>query len=578
MWLPDRGTAEYASWRIARILSLRHEHIRVGWRPGPEGVDYDPMTIRGRGTAGDFEILINRTGTIRVHVTASGTDEDGDDPVRETLMLGWDDIIRREMESGPLETGFKQAVLSIERAAGLVGPPWDELPPLSGDGATHTAASVFATTVLAVLTSVHTALERPVSTWAISVPIDREEDEDWYETRWLAERFPGLLDDVRSRSAGPADERQVWILSVRREGFDDLVIDPSGPRAWVEGLDHPLDLLTLGARDDAPGADPVRTAMRLLGPRSELVGVPPGTKLTYGVVESHDGSEDSFATLGGRIERSDATRDGSAEGSGPWSVVVRPLLGPAREFRSSRAPRAGREPGSVLFSRDDVDMLHRPVRPSDSGWVSKYDIGLDDHDLHKLLDVIGKLSEDIDTTDPDCWAELARQRAAVEQLVALSLPGRETVFSLHYLLLDENRVVNPLFRAERGWDSDLPPSDLRWEEAAFHLACAQGNLRSMDEFDASEDPFALLGAADHHTIHPTMSRAFLDVFDRGHRVPVELARLAEGAADDPVDGALFPVVTSSSMSLMFRGTSRRIELFEALGEALRTHEKEPSAR
>lgn len=587
MWLPDRGVAAHASWRIARLLSIRHPHIRVGWRPGPDGVEYDPMTIRGRGAQGAFEVLINRTGTIRVHVTElvvnAGREDDEDDEyveeTTETLVLGWDDIIHREMTDAPGLPGFERTVLAIERAAGLVGPPWEEMHDLSEAAETTPSPSLFATTVLGVISSVHAALDRPAMTETVEV-MSIEREAQW-GTHWRFERNPSILDDARSRSSDDEDDQQVWVVRVFREGSDDLVIDPTGPRAWVEGLDRPVDLIALGAREDGAGPDSVRAAMRLLGPTSELAaftvpaagpgaaGVPAGTELTYGVLETSDASEDRVATLGGRVEHDAATGDGAGEGSGRWRIVVRPLVGPERSLVTDHAPRVGREPGVVRFSVDGRPMRHRPLEPWDARWISRYDVGLDVHDLRKLLDIIEGLRDAVDPTGPGCWEELAQQREAVEELVALALPDKGTVFGLHYLLLDGRRVVNPLFRGGGEWDDGLPPADTRWEEAAFHLAVAEGTLRSIDEFDASEDPFALLGAADYLPIHPTMASAFLQIFDRGHRVPVELARLAEGHADDTVDGERFPVPGADGVPIVIRGLTRRIMLLTELGEALR---------
>ena len=541
MWLPDHGTAESASWRIARRLHLRHEGIEVGWRPGPEGVDYDPMTIRGRGASGDFEILMNRMGTIRVIVTVPADDEDEDDEVSETLHLEWDEALRREPGSWWDQRPFEETLARLERAAGL-RPTTDDRP-----GASYPSLDpdAYAMSVITVLSSVHTALERPVTTSTVTA--FSVADEQRHGTHALFVRFSGMLDDVRSRFHGPDDERQLWIVHVQAPDVDDLVIDPTGPRAWVTGLDRPLDLLALGGRPDRRSADPALAALRLLGPTADLapftvapftvapapVDTPaPGTELEHGVIEAPLRPWGRLPALAASIDRFAGRVSEDEEGSGRWLVRVVPLVGPERVFRSHRSPQPGPEPGTVRFFLDDEPMLHRPLRSDDAGWIARYDIGLGRDDLHQLFDVIAELRADLDASDPDAWSELAEQRDAAEELVALVAEGGRSVHSLHYLLLDGTRVVTPLFRDGGAWDDGLPPQDPRWHAEALRVARAHGEVVDEDEFDASDDPFALLSASEYLPVHPTLARAILGHFDRGALIPVDVARLAAGDADE----------------------------------------------
>ncbi len=532
MWIPDRGTAESASWRIARRLRLRHDGIRVGWRPGPDGVDYDPMMIQGRSPSGDFEILINRTGSIRVIVEVS------EDEVDETLTLAWDEVLRRSPGEGWLERPFEEVLTRIERAAGLRSPERDR--PAASDPSLDPEA--YALSVLGVLTSVHSALERPVrSSTVTALTIERER---MYGTHALFERFPGLLADVRSRFRSPDDERQVWKVSVLPGDFPPVVIDPTGPRAWVDGLDRPVDLLALGGRPDALSADPARAALRLLGPVSELepftvaADAPAATTvLGYGIVEAPLRPWSPLPVLSASIERGSGQRDEAAdrteEGSGPWVVRIRPLLGPDLVLRSHRGPESGPEVGGVRFFLDDEPMLHRGLVDSDASWVGKYDIGLGDSELTELFEFVADLRDDLDEDDDDRWATLATQRDELEDLSAMVAPGGHFVYGLRYTLANEDRMAPPLFRDGDVWDDAFPPQDDRWHEEALRVARERDPLVDEDLFEAADEAFEFIDDSEHVSIHPTMARMFLDHFGRGLRIPVELARLAAGPATAP---------------------------------------------
>ena len=592
MWVPDHGVAESLSWRIALMLCRRHDHLRIGWMDGPGGVDYDPMSIEGRGERGRFQILINRVGTIQVHT------EDQDD---DGLVLGWDEVVRRADPTGPPLLTVADLVTRIERAAGLrySAPPSDP-DELEARGP-WPSPDAYTAAMLGVLTSTHVAMERPLRTSTVTV-LSRA-DEEQFGTHWLFERIPGLVDDVRARFDGPDDERQVWVVHLESSRHADLVVDPSGPRAWVAGLDRPVDLLALGGRPDLPEADPAIAALRLLGPVADLErftvaperpapwqlgdaadgdgpppplpdaspqGPGPGTELGPGIIEAAADGTGAYAILGGRIEVATGSADGIEEGAGNHIVRVRPVDGPDRILRGNRPPKPGPHDGTILFFVSDAPMLHRPLTDRDAPLVSRYDVGLDLEDLGLLVAAVEDLRPAAPHTDVERWRAFEEQREELEEFAALVAADGDVVYGLHYMLLDERRVTNPLFRDGAAWDSSLPPDDPRWVAEGRRvlregLATSQHTDPNDPDDDPARDPFMLLEVSDYLPIHPTMANAFMQLFDRGGRVPASLARLAEGHADDPMR----PSGTTGRPGEGMDGTDRpltRIEAFHVLAD------------
>ncbi len=582
MWIPDRGLAQVASWRIAATIPRRHPGIRVRWIEGPMGVEYDVMELTGDGRLGPFHVQLNRTGTILCWL------EDGTGGEPE-LRLGWDEAIGRD--PGDDGVDLVATVRRIERAIGLV----PEESRVAG-------AVPFSAGILAAVVAFHVGCGRRVSTFGAWVEIDAgDSGGEGFDT--VLRGFPGLVEHVRTTILDRDHlAEQVWVLEV--DGDAVLAIDLEHGVAWVRDRRGPVDLAAAAYRFGNDSYDGRGAAAWLVGPLREhdelLVDDGPGSsrfwtdpdaetdphrgsgsgsgsgpgsasasasadepdpapqgELGLGVVESIDEPHERFVIIDGRLGYSDEP-DGRR--NGPWVTSLSPLDCADRWFHSRRRPIAGPDDprDGLRFHRGDRAYIFRGFRDDDAAWISRFDVGLTAHDMQELVSLLAGVREDLDGDGP--WPELEEARTDAEELVAMVAEGGSVVFALHYLLLDGRTVISPQFREDGEWTDSLPYTTPVWQAEARRVldagiaAADPANL--MEGEDPANDPFMLMGVAEYLPIHPTMARAFMELFDRGHPVPASIARLAEGAADD--------LVGPETAGIRLPGPVRRIALMRAL--------------
>ena len=538
MWIPEQGVAQLASWRLAALLRRHHSNVEIRWKDGPMGLDYDVMELTGTGRAGPFHLLVNRTGTIQCWLE----DGTGNDP---ELLLGWDEVLQRDRATHA--PGLDATVARIEQVLGLARDPGVDDP-----------RSAFPVDVVARIVGFHVGAGRAVRTEGVWIGLDDEEP-----IHADLGPFVDLVEDVHATQLGrdvPAD--QVWVLSV--DDAPAVALHLPSALGWAAGRRGPLDLLEVAESTGTGPLDADATAAWLVGPqrdhdayvltawpRPRRWPAPTGTRTVdsttavvastaapqgefgMGVVEAVDEMDVRFVVLAGSLGYDDRA-EGRTEG--PWVTSLIPLEGEDRVFHSRRPPVAGPDdPHEGLhFHRRDRAHRFRALRDDDAAWVSRFDVDLSAHDLRLLVSLLGELKDELE--DPDVEFQAARE--AAEELVALVAQEGTVVFALHYMLLDGRRVVNPQFRDEGDWSDEIPYLTDPWQSEARRVIteglATPDPEHLIDDEPPTNDPFMLLGVAEYLQVHPTMARAFMELFDSGHPIPASIARLAEGDADDLV--------------------------------------------
>jgi hypothetical protein len=547
MWIPDRGIAEVASWRIAATLLRHHPTLRIGWDQGPAGVDRDAMIIEGAGRGGPFEIVIDRAGSILCEVEA-----DPDDA--SVLRLDWDEVLRRD--PGEDRVDLASTVARITQAARLVRKEEPDV-----------ARSAYVAECMAAVVAFHVGRGRRVSTsgeW-----FDRYDDPDHPSP--AARTFPGLIDGMLNLVLDPGGPpAHVWYLTL--DDAPDLALHLESGLTWVVGHEWVIDMHTVGELMGKGPLDSAAAAAWLVGPRYELPDVqvtdwppsrswpgstrstesptssplPPAPapqgQLGLGVVEPVDAPSDRFLIVDGWIFQDDDGDDGDPE-RGSWIALLTPLAAPEFAIRSHLRPIAapGDDPRNGLRFHGDEGgetraYTFRALRDEDAAWISRFDIDLTAHDVRLLINLLEALKEDLDLPERGPWTDLEQEWARAEQLCALVAEDGTIVFALHYLLLDGNAVMNPQFRQRRLWSDEFPIDNRTWKLEARRVLRDGITEPDPEHLGAGEDPvdepFMMLGVADYIQIHPTMARAFMGLFDHDHPVPASIARLAVGHADD----------------------------------------------
>jgi hypothetical protein len=316
-----------------------------------------------------------------------------------------------------------------------------------------------------------------------------------------------------------AEATAAWLVGPMAE-YDEVLLT-EWPRSAAA---------TAPASGRAPAAASASSSSSASAITEDGTGAPSGD-LGIGVVQALDDPGRRFVVRGMTLGHDAATGGGS-----PWMTHLELVTDDPRTLRSDRPHVAGPDDPreGLVFHDGSRAYAFRSLRDEDAVWVSRFDVGLGAYDLRLLVALMGEIRDGLD--DPK--VEFRAAREAAEELVALVAEQGTVVFALHYMLLDGRRVVNPQFRDGGDWSDEIPYLTDLWQAEARRVIdeglATPDPENLIDDEPPTNDPFMLLGVAEYLQIHPTMARAFMELFDRGHPIPASIARLTEGHADDLV--------------------------------------------